>query len=205
MLVKNSMLVKKKRRLDIEDDKCPICLDDVDAIKNVVTFECGHSLHFTCFAEYMASTKVLDQKCMLCRKEIYTEDIKNKMSKDRSEMVEVNVNNNNEDPMDFIFRMIGRPIPRAPRNDNELDLQRRVRRLGSLVLTDLELESRIREILLLSDHAYTLTEMYERLRGENIRITHNRTQTTMRRLQQRGILERTRQGNSSFRYFLLEV
>ena len=49
-------------------ERCAICLEDMDKDKNRVTFNCGHTIHFTCFCKMiLIEEEVKKSKCPLCR------------------------------------------------------------------------------------------------------------------------------------------
>lgn len=189
VLNKNKIKIKLEDMEDIEDEKCPICLDEVDIIKNLVTFECGHSLHFSCYAEYMASTEASNHKCMLCRKEIYSSEVKRKLvNNTRSNLPRIEVVND-DDPMNFVLRALGVNLPEAPRN---------VR-----MRTDEYIGGIIREILLLSSDALSLREIYV-LVLEREFVSISRIRRLVGRLYERGILDRFRHGNA-YKYLVTRV
>jgi len=49
-----------------QDEKCPVCLDNLDMSNNLVVTKCGHRFHFNCITEVMKTSN----QCPMCRKEI---------------------------------------------------------------------------------------------------------------------------------------
>ena len=62
-----------------EKDSCPICMEEFNSV-NILTFNCGHKIHFSCYMEYFTSTALNNQKCMLCRGEIYENNTRSKLN-----------------------------------------------------------------------------------------------------------------------------
>lgn len=60
------------------NDNCPICLEDLKET-NLTIFNCGHSCHFSCWSEFSVLTKTELHRCMLCRSEIYSADLKQRI------------------------------------------------------------------------------------------------------------------------------
>lgn len=49
-------------------ERCPICLEDMELKKNRVTFNCGHTIHFTCFCKMiLIEEEVKKSRCPMCR------------------------------------------------------------------------------------------------------------------------------------------
>ena len=48
-------------------DECPICLDELDAVKNRATTECGHCFHTSCLVKHAVLTNIV---CPLCRNDL---------------------------------------------------------------------------------------------------------------------------------------
>jgi hypothetical protein len=49
------------------NDECPICLEELDAIKNRATTECGHCFHTSCLVKHSVLTNIV---CPLCRNDL---------------------------------------------------------------------------------------------------------------------------------------
>lgn len=48
-------------------DECSICLDELDAVKNRATTECGHCFHTSCLIKHSVLTNIV---CPLCRTDL---------------------------------------------------------------------------------------------------------------------------------------
>jgi hypothetical protein len=59
-----------------EKETCGICLEDLEEKKNIVSFNCGHTIHFSCYTKYLILTPICQQRCMLCRGEIYSNEVR---------------------------------------------------------------------------------------------------------------------------------
>ena len=49
------------------NDECPICLEELDAVKNRATTECGHCFHTSCLVKHSVLTNIV---CPLCRTDL---------------------------------------------------------------------------------------------------------------------------------------
>ncbi len=49
------------------NDECPICLEELDAVKNRANTECGHCFHTTCLIKHSVLTNIA---CPLCRTDL---------------------------------------------------------------------------------------------------------------------------------------
>jgi hypothetical protein len=49
------------------NNECPICLDEIDAVKNRSTTECGHCFHSSCLIKHSILANIA---CPLCRSEL---------------------------------------------------------------------------------------------------------------------------------------
>lgn len=49
------------------NNECPICLEELDAVKNRATTECGHCFHTSCLIKHSLLTNIA---CPLCRTEL---------------------------------------------------------------------------------------------------------------------------------------
>jgi hypothetical protein len=51
----------------MQNTECPICLDEIDAVKNRVVTECGHCFHSACLIKHAILNNVA---CPLCRTDL---------------------------------------------------------------------------------------------------------------------------------------
>ena len=51
----------------IDDNECPICMENIDPVKNRMTTECGHCFHSSCLIKHSVLTNV---NCPMCRHDL---------------------------------------------------------------------------------------------------------------------------------------
>ena len=50
-----------------EEDRCTICLCDIDKDEDIINLKCSHTFHDECLRQYL---KEYDFKCPMCREEV---------------------------------------------------------------------------------------------------------------------------------------
>ena len=51
----------------IDDNECPICMENIDPVKNRMTTECGHCFHSSCLIKHSVLTNI---NCPMCRQDL---------------------------------------------------------------------------------------------------------------------------------------
>ena len=207
----------------MSEDNCPICLMGMEEGRNKVSLGCGHSLHFDCFMEYMTSTGICEQKCMLCRGRLYDDNIRNKLHNLSCGGVPVNVPARPRPPQPVRVRR--RPIVRNVRIEEE---QERVRNLAEEIeraeqerLRNLEeeilrerppqpirrgvprnLEAIIMDIFLRDGNfSYSLKEVLRLIKVENPTVTKNMINRRVKKMYSNGIVARRKVGRG-YNYYV---
>lgn len=200
-------------------DKCSICLCELENDKNKVSFECGHTIHFTCFMEYMTSTHICEQRCMLCRRDLYSDEIITKMHDLKCYIPEdddeENEENDNEE-VDVGIGVYGEYMLRQRNMVNELtqiileneteneveeDTDRRVRNRAPSYLKE-----KVKDLMSNRDH-WTISEILSAVRNDldNV-VTRSMVKTIIDRMFRNNEVVRVRRvGSRAYEYGLVEL
>ena len=61
-------------------ENCCVCLEGANVEKNLVVFECGHHIHFSCFCKMvLIDSSVEHSKCPMCRANLVSRELLNEI------------------------------------------------------------------------------------------------------------------------------
>ena len=66
-LIKDQTEDQTEDQTMIDDNECPICMENIDPVKNRMTTECGHCFHSSCLIKHSVLTNI---NCPMCRQDL---------------------------------------------------------------------------------------------------------------------------------------